>query len=105
VLYSGEACAHYLMETMPAFEPFEHLASQHAVTPVDVVDVDHIAAVAVQEIAASGARARLVAKKDAWGSLGRPEAAFIATALGRALSGEFDETSFRQQVEELVEVA
>jgi hypothetical protein len=105
VLYSAEACAHYLMETMPAFEPFEHLASQHAATSVDVVDVDHLAAGAVEEIAASGARARLVAKKDAWGSLGRPEAALIATALRRALGGEFDETSFRQQVEELVDVA
>ncbi len=105
VLYSAEACVHYLMETMPAFEPFEHLASQHAATWVDVVDVDRITAVAVEEIVASGARARLVAKKDAWGSLGHPEAAFIATTLRRALGGEFDETSFRQQVEELVDVA
>jgi hypothetical protein len=105
VLYSAEACAHYLMETMPAFEPFEHLASQHAATSVDVVDVDHLAAGAVEEIAASGARARLVAKKDSWGSLGHPEAALIATALRGALGGEFDETSFRQRVEELVDVA
>jgi hypothetical protein len=106
VLYSPDACAHYVMETMPAFEPFEHLASQHAaMSSADVVDVDHIAAGAVEEIAASGARARLAAKKDAWASLGRPEAAVIATALRRALGGEYDETSFRQQVEELVDVA
>lgn len=106
VLYSPDACAHYVTETMPAFEPFEHLASQHAaMSSADVVAVDHIATGAVEEIAASGARARLAAKKDAWGSLGRPEARLIATALRRALGGEFDETSFRQQVEELVDVA
>lgn len=106
VLYSPDACAHYVTETMPAFEPFEHLASHHAaMSSVDVVDVDHIAAGAIEEIVVSGARARLAAKKDSWASLGGPEAALIATALRRALAGEFDDASFRQQVEELVDVA
>ena len=106
VLYAPDACAHYVTETMPAFEPFEHLASHHAtLSSADVVDVDHMAAGAVEEIAASGVRARLAAKKDSWASLGGSEAALIATALRRALAGEFDETSFRQQVEELVDVA
>jgi hypothetical protein len=106
VLYSPDACAHYVTETIPAFEPFEHLASHHAaMSSADVVDVDHIAAGAIEEIATSGARARLAAKKDSWASLGGPEAALIATALRRALAGEFDEALFRQQVEELVDVA
>lgn len=106
VLYSPDACAHYVTETMPAFEPFEHLASHHtAMSSVDVVDIDHIAAGVIEEIVVSGARARLAAKKDSWASLGGPEAALIATALRRALAGEFDDASFRQQVEELVDVA
>lgn len=106
VLHSPDACAHYVTETMPAFEPFEHLASHYtAMSSVDIVDVDRIAADAVEEIAASGARARLAAKKDAWASLGGPETALLATALRRALAGEFDDTSLRQQVEELVDVA
>lgn len=106
VLHSPDACAHYVTETMPAFEPFEHVASHHAaMSSGNVVDVDRIAAGAVEEIAASGTRARLAAKRDSWASLGRPEAALLATALRRALAGEFDEASFRQQVEELVDVA
>lgn len=105
VLDSTEACTRYLIEAMPAFEPFEHLASRHAATSVDVVDVDHVIEAAVEEVATSGARARLASKKEAWRAIGRVEGVFIARVLRGALSGEFDETSFRQQIEELVEVA
>lgn len=105
VLDATQACTHYLIEAIPALEPFEHLADQHAATSVDVVDLDHVVDAAVEEIATSGARARLASKKEAWGIIGPSEAAFIAGALRGALANEFDETSFRQQVEELVDVA
>jgi hypothetical protein len=105
VLDSTEACTRYLIEAIPAFEPFEHLASRHAAMSVDVVDVNHVVQAAVEEIATSGARARLASKKEAWGAIGRPEGAFIAGVLRDALSGEFDETSFRDKIEELVDVA
>jgi hypothetical protein len=105
VLDSTEACVRYLIEAMPAFEPFEHLASRHAATSVDVVDVDHVIEAAIEEVATSGARARLASKKEAWRAIGRAEGVFIAGVLRGALGGEFDETSFRQRIEELVEVA
>lgn len=105
VMDPAEACVHYVLEVMPAFEPFEYVASQRNATSVDVLDVDQTVTAAVQEVVASGARARLTAKKAAWTGIGARETAGITAALRGALAGEFDETAFRQQVEALVEVA
>jgi len=81
------------------------VASQRGATSVEVLDVDETVAAAVQEIVASGARARLTAKKAAWTGIGARETTGVAAALRGALAGEFDEAAFRQRVEALVEVA
>jgi len=105
VMDPAEACMHYVSAVMPVFEPFEYVASRRPAASLDVLDVDQVVAAAVQEIVTSGARARLTAKKTAWTSIGTRETAGIADALRSALTGEFDETAFREHVEDLVEVA
>lgn len=101
----ADACRHYVSSVMPPFEPFEYVASRHPAGSVEVLDVDQVVAAAVQEVIDAGTRARLPAKKTAWTSLGNRETAGIGDALRGALGGAFDDSSFRQQVEELVEVA
>jgi len=105
VMDPAEACVHYILEVMPAFEPFDYVASQRGATSVEALDVDQLVASAVQEVVLSGARARLTAKKAAWTNIGARETSSVAGALRDALAGEFDETSLRQQVEDLVEIA
>lgn len=105
VMDPAEACVRYVLDVMPAFEPFEYVASQHGAISLDGFDVDRVVTAAVEEIVASGARARLTPKKLAWTGIEARETAAIAGALRGALAGDFDESSFRQQVEELVEVA
>jgi hypothetical protein len=104
VMDPAEACAHYVSAVMPAFEPLEHLA-RPSPSSLDVVDLDRVVGASMQDVVASGARARLEAKRVAWTAMGPAEAAVVADALRSALSEEFDEAAFRARVEELVEVA
>lgn len=100
----AEACLQYAAEVMPMFEPFDYVTTSAAVSS-DVLDVETTVTAAIEEVVASGARARVTAKKSAWTSLGEREAVGIAAALRAAASGDFDTAEFSRQIDELVEVA
>lgn len=99
------ACADYLAEVMPAFEPFEYVAATQADRLVEMLDFEQIATGVVEDVAAAGGRAQIDAKRAAWSELSALEAAGIAAALQSALMGSFTEDRYRRQVDRLVEVA
>ncbi|HEX2881459.1 MAG TPA: hypothetical protein VHO25_18145 [Polyangiaceae bacterium] len=91
---------------MPAFESFRYVPTLVPASIGDLLDVRRVAADAVHEIAQSGARAKISAKRVTWGKVGDVECDVISGLLRDTLAGEsMSETEYLRRIEEGAEAA
>lgn len=105
----GEAavvCSHFVKLIMPAFESFRYVPTLVPASIGDLLDVRRVAADAVHEIAQSGARAKISAKRVTWSKVGDVECDVISGLLRDTLAGEsMSETEYLRRIEEGAEAA
>lgn len=99
------ACTRWLTNAIPTFEPLRPGVLEAGTSYHSSLDPDRLAAKAVAEVSAAAGRARIKAKRAAWGSLGEPEARFLADIVTEAQRGPLPEAKYRHRLRNIVENA
>lgn len=101
VLPIADAILSFLDEIAPVFEAIPRLDFDSAAGPS--FDAGTIARHAISVLVDNGRRARIAAKKAAWGALGEREADAIADLIIAASRGEADDATVDDRLRELAE--
>ena len=96
------ACARWLTNAIPTFEPPRAGLLEAGVVFDSFLDADRLAAKAVAEVSAAGGRARIKAKRAAWSALGEPEARRLADIVTEAQRGPLSEGTYRRYLDNIV---
>ena len=105
VMDAEMACALWLREAIPEFDPVSADLVKHSVGSESSLNAYLLATDALDGLVASGRRARIETKREAWVALGDSEveylAAIVTDALGDGLPGE----EYRRRLDDEVEIA
>ena len=101
VVAAATACEVWLEGLIPQFEPLSKELLEGATAAQSALDALQLASKVVAEISGSGARARIEAKREAWGGFGDPEARQLATIVEEARSGRLSAENYESRVDGL----
>ncbi|MXW27096.1 MAG: hypothetical protein F4Z77_12500 [Dehalococcoidia bacterium] len=105
VMDAASACAMWLQEAVPEFEPLQIDLLGSPATPDALPDPLSLATRAVDELVVAGNRARIGAKRVAWGTLGETESQGLAAIVDDAQHGRLSSDEYRRRLEDTVEMA
>ena len=102
---AAKACEVWLKGLIPEFDPLSKEVLEGALTAQSSIDAIGLASKVVDELSASGARARIEAKREAWGTFGSREAQQLAALVEDAKEGRLSAESYGLRMSELVGIA
>ena len=105
VVATAKACEVWLKGLIPKFEPLSKDLLESATAAQSALDAFELAIKVVGEVSATGMRARIDAKREAWGGFGDQEAQKLAEIVKDARSGRLSAESYKSLVVELSEIA
>ena len=97
----GVACAQWLTNAIPVFDPPGDLL-EPLVSVGPRVEPMRVASEAVADVVAAGGRARIGAKIASWTGLGEPEAAGLAAIIEEAQRSFLSEGDYRLRLENII---
>ena len=98
---AATACEVWLKGLIPEFEPLSIELLERATAAQSALDAVQLASKVVAEVSASGKRARIEAKQQAWGGFGDRETEKLAAMLEEARSGRLSPERYNSHVDEL----
>ncbi len=101
VVAAEMACEIWLKDLIPDFKPLGRELLESAKTAQSSIDAFELASKVVKEVSASGARARIEAKRETWGRFGGREARQLAALVEDARSGRLSEENYESHMDEL----
>ena len=102
---AATACEIWLKGLIPEFKPLNKELLEGATAAQSSIDAFELASKVVDEVCTSGARARIEAKREAWGRFGGREARQLAALVEDATSGRLSAESYMSRLDELTEMA
>ena len=105
VVAAATACEIWLRGLIPEFKPLSKELLEGAKAAQSSIDAFKLASKIVEEVSASGTRARIEAKRKAWGRFGGQEARQLAALVEDARSGRLSTESYKACIDELSEKA
>ena len=105
VMDAASACAMWLKEAVPEFEPPQTDFLGSPVASDALPDPESLATRAVDELVVAGSRARIGAKRIAWGNLGEAESQDLAVIVDDAQRGRLSSEEYRRRLEDTVGMA
>ena len=105
VVATVTACEVWLKGLIPEFKPLSRELLESPAAAQSSLDAFELADRVVDEVTGSAARARIEAKREAWGKFGGREARLLATLVEDARSGRLSLETYRSRVDELSEIA
>ena len=102
---AAKACEVWLKGLIPEFDPLSKEVLEGAMAAQSSIDAFGLASKVVDELAASGARARIEAKQEAWGTFGSREAQQLAALVEDAREGRLSAENYGLRMSELSEIA
>ena len=96
---AATACEVWLKGLIPEFVPLSKELLEDATAAQSALDAFELASKIVGEVSASGARARIEAKREAWGRFGDREAQQLAAIVEDAKSGRLSAESYESLVD------
>lgn len=99
------ACRQFILEAVPVFRPFQYEESSAREPISELVDPVQLARASVEQVAVAGRRARVDAKRSAWGEFGQAESSLLCELIRDAMLGSFAEDDFRERLYEIVDAA
>ena len=98
----GVACAQWLTNAIPVFDPPAGDLLEPMVSASPRVEPMRVASEAVADVVAAGGRARIKAKRASWTGLGEQEAAGLAAIIEEAQRGTLSEGDYRRRLANIV---
>ena len=105
VMDAAAACATWLKEAIPEFEPPQTDLLGSPVASDALPDPESLATRVVDELVVAGNRARIGAKRIAWGNLGATESQGLAAIVDDARRGGLSSEEYRRRLEDTVGMA
>ena len=105
VVAAVTACEVWLKGLIPEFKPLSKGLLEGATAAQSSIDAFELASKVVGEVSASGARARIEAKREAWGRFGDREARQLAALVEDARGGRLSGESYESRVDEISGIA
>ena len=105
VFDAGTACELWLRSLIPEFKPLDTDLFESTSATESALDTYRLASMAVDQVSAAGARAKIEAKRVTWGNFGDREAERLASILREAQRREMSEEEYRSHLNELIEKA
>ena len=105
VVATATACEVWLKGLIPEFKPLSKELLEGATATQPSVDAFELASKVVDEVSASGARARIEAKREVWGRFGGREARQLAALVEDARNGRLSTESYKSRVDDLSGIA
>ena len=105
VMDAASACAMWLQEAVPEFESLQADLLGSPAAPEALPDPLSLATRVVDELVVAGNRARIGAKRVAWGTLGETESQGLAAIVDDAQHGRLSSEEYRRRLEDTVEMA
>ena len=105
VMGAATACEVWLNGLIPKFKPLSRGMLETAISAESSPDALDLAIKVVGEVSAAGARARVQAKREAWGEFGDREAERLAALVEEARGGRLSPEDYRSRVDELSRMA
>ena len=105
VAAAATACEVWLRGLIPEFSPVSIDLRERATVAQSALDAVQLASKVVAEVSASGKRARIDAKQQAWGGFGDRETGKLAAILEEARNGRLSPESYSSRVEDLSGIA
>ena len=102
---AASACAMWLKEAIPEFEPPQADLFGSPVASEALPDPEGLATRVVDELVVAGSRARIGAKRIAWGNLGATESQGLAAIVDDAQRGGLSSEEYRRRLEDTVGMA
>lgn len=102
---AATACEVWLKGLIPEFKPLSRGLLEGLEAAQPSLDAFELADRVVDEVSGSAARARIEAKREAWGRFGFREARLLAALVEDARSGRLSPESYKSRVDELSEMA
>ena len=101
VVDAARACEVWLKGLIPEFKPLSKELLEGAMAAQSSIDAFELASKIVGEVSASGARARIEAKREAWGAFGGQEARGLAALVEDARIGRLSAESYQLRMDEI----
>ena len=102
VVAATMACEAWLKSLIPEFKPLSReLLEGATAAQSSSIDAIELASKVVDEVSDSATRARIKAKREAWGRFGGREAQLLAALVEDARSGRLSPDSYKSRVDEL----
>ena len=105
VTAAATACEEWLTGMIPDFEPLSIHLLETTAAPESALNPYRLASKVVDEVSASGARARIEAKRVTWRDFGVQEAQGLAAIVQEAQLGHLSEEDYKSHLDELVGIA
>ena len=105
VMDAASACTMWLQEAIPEFEPLQADLLGSAVVSDALPNPRSLVTHVVDDLAVAGKRARIGAKRIAWGALGETESQDLAAIIDDAQHGRLSVEEYRRRLEDTVENA
>lgn len=105
VMDAASACGMWLQEAVPEFEPPQADLLGSSAAPDALPDPLGLATRVVDELVVAGNRARIGAKRVAWGTLGETESQGLAAIVDDAQHGRLSSDEYRRRLEDTVGMA
>ena len=105
VMDAASACAMWLKDVIPEFEPLQPDFLRSPDASHALPDPGSLATRAVDELVVAGSRARIGAKRIAWGNLGSTESQDLAAIVDDAQRGGLSSEEYRRRLEDTVGMA
>ena len=100
-LAAPAACEVWLKGLIPEFKPLRRELLEGATAGQSSIDAFELASMVVDEVTASGARARIDAKREAWGRFGSREVRQLAELVEDARGGRLSTESYKSRLDKL----
>ena len=101
VVGAAKACEVWLKGLIPVFKPLSKELLEGAMAAQSSIDAFDLASKVVGEVSASGARARIEAKREAWGAFSGQEARELAALVEDARIGRLSAESYQSRMDEI----
>ena len=105
VIDAGTACEVWLRGMIPEFKPLDIGLFDPTPATESALDSYRLASMAVDQVCSDGARARIEAKRVAWGNFGDREAQGLAAILQEAQRREMSDEEYKSHLNELIGTA
>ena len=105
IIDAASACEEWLKGMIPEFKPLDSDLFDPEIERQVGLNAYRLASLVVDEVSASGARARIEAKRATWRDFGDQEAHHLANIVQEAQLGRLSEESYKAHLNEIVGIA